>query len=152
MNDIRRQKGFSLVELILAIAAFSILSGFILQMFLTAAHVNLQAAEYDQGTLLCERAIETALAQCTPRDAEQYFNAQWEETDKELATYALTLDAEPLGEALIMPRRLDGAGDAVSRTQKWELAASMARVDSGETLCALTTRQVVQAPEEVIGQ
>ena len=54
----KRKKGFSLVEILLSIAVFSILSVFVLQMFSTAQNLNRAARELDQSVLLAESIFE----------------------------------------------------------------------------------------------
>lgn len=54
----KRKKGFSLVEILLSIAVFSILSVFVLQMFSTAHHLNVTAGELDRSVLVAESIFE----------------------------------------------------------------------------------------------
>lgn len=54
----KRKKGFSLVEILLSIAVFSILSVFVLQMFSTAQKLNVAARELDQSVLVAESIFE----------------------------------------------------------------------------------------------
>ncbi len=54
----KRKKGFSLVEILLSIAVFSILSVFVLQMFSTAQNLNVAASELDQSVLVAESIFE----------------------------------------------------------------------------------------------
>lgn len=54
----KRKKGFSLVEILLSIAVFSILSVFVLQMFATAKNLNENARELDRSVLIAESLFE----------------------------------------------------------------------------------------------
>lgn len=54
----KRKKGFSLIEILLSIAVFSILSVFVLQMFSTANTLNEIARELDQSVLVAESIFE----------------------------------------------------------------------------------------------
>lgn len=54
----KRKKGFSLVEILLSVAVFSILSVFVLQMFATAKNLNEDARELDRSVLIAESIFE----------------------------------------------------------------------------------------------
>lgn len=54
-----KKKGISLVELILSIAVLSILSIYVIQMFLLSQKLNGQAEALDQSVLLSESIFET---------------------------------------------------------------------------------------------
>jgi prepilin-type N-terminal cleavage/methylation domain-containing protein len=54
----KRKKGFSLVEILLSIAVFSILSVFVLQMFSTARNLNENARELDRSVVVAESIFE----------------------------------------------------------------------------------------------
>ena len=54
-----KKKGVSLVELILSIAVLSILSVYVIQMFLLSQRLNAQAEALDQSVLLSENIFET---------------------------------------------------------------------------------------------
>lgn len=58
----KRKKGFSLVEILLSIAVFSILSVFVLQMFSTAQNLNVATRELDQSVLVAESIFESIQA------------------------------------------------------------------------------------------
>lgn len=146
-----RQRGFSLVELILSIAALSVLAGFILQMFLTAAQVNVRAEEYDQATLLCEREIETALAYNAFDPLAIYLDKYWDETDAEVATYKLTFQSYRKGEGLETPRLLaEGSVTPSALTEMREFRCYMERLSDGYIICELVTRQVISLPDEEV--
>lgn len=148
---LERQRGFSLVELILSIAVLAILSGFILQMFLTSAQVNVRADEFDQSTLLCESYIEAALASDDYEAKEIYYDRYWDETKPELATYKLSFAAEQVGDRLETPiYLLDTSGTDVSTSIMWELHSNMVHIKDEREICALTTRQIVQLPDREV--
>jgi len=67
-----KKKGVSLVELILSIAVLSILSVYVIQMFLLSQKLNGQAAALDQSVLLSETIFETVEMD---RTLESVFNA-----------------------------------------------------------------------------
>lgn len=58
INKIKGEEGFSLLEVIISIAALAILSIFILQMFLVSSKVNLKAKNMDYASNLCISVIE----------------------------------------------------------------------------------------------
>lgn len=67
-----KNKGVSLVELILSIAVLSILSVYVIQMFLLSQKLNGQAMALDQSVLLSETIFETVEMD---RTLESVFNA-----------------------------------------------------------------------------
>lgn len=54
-----RKKGVSLVELILSIAVLSILSVYVIQMFITSKTLNRKAEELDYSVLISQSIFET---------------------------------------------------------------------------------------------
>jgi len=55
----RDEAGFSLLEITISIAVLVLLSGFIVQMFVTSIHLNRRAYNLDMGVSAAIRAIET---------------------------------------------------------------------------------------------
>ncbi len=68
----KKKKGISLVELILSIAVLSILSVYVIQMFLLSQKLNGQAEALDQSVLMSETIFETIELD---RTLESVFNA-----------------------------------------------------------------------------
>lgn len=56
--DKRRQKGVSLVELILSIAILAFVGVYVIQMFLLSQQLNRQAKDLDQGVLISTQLFE----------------------------------------------------------------------------------------------
>lgn len=54
-----RTKGLSLVEIILSIAVLSILSVYVIQMFITSSNLNHKAEAIDQSVLISESIFES---------------------------------------------------------------------------------------------
>jgi prepilin-type N-terminal cleavage/methylation domain-containing protein len=54
----KTEKGFSLLEVIISIATLSIISGFILQMFIVSSQLNHRAKDLDIGASLAINSIE----------------------------------------------------------------------------------------------
>ncbi len=71
MSFKHKKKGVSLVELILSIAVLSILSVYVIQMFLLSQRLNGQAEALDQSVLLSENIFETVEKD---RSLESVFN------------------------------------------------------------------------------
>lgn len=59
----KNQKGFTLVEMIIAIGILMIASGFILQIFMTAKTMNIRAHAVDQSVSLATSFVETVKAE-----------------------------------------------------------------------------------------
>ena len=75
----RDESGFSLLEVIISIAALTLISGFIIQMFTASLYLNRKAYDLDMGSNEAARALETL-------DAENitggniitwYYDSQW---------------------------------------------------------------------------
>jgi prepilin-type N-terminal cleavage/methylation domain-containing protein len=65
------EKGFTLVEVLIAILALTLLSGFVLEMFLTASRVNQQAQDTDAGSTRAMSVIESFKQMDSPFDLEK---------------------------------------------------------------------------------
>ncbi|MDR1204801.1 MAG: prepilin-type N-terminal cleavage/methylation domain-containing protein [Peptococcaceae bacterium] len=68
---VKNEKGFTLVEVMISIFALTLLSGFILEMFLTASRVNQQAQDTDAGSIRAMSVIESFKQQDSPFDLER---------------------------------------------------------------------------------
>jgi len=76
----RDESGFSLLEMVISIAALTLLSGFILQMFVASIHLNRRAYNLDMGSNAAVAALE-AYDGADLKDGAvftQYFDGQWE--------------------------------------------------------------------------
>lgn len=78
-----KKKGVSLVEVILSIAVLSVLSVYVIQMFLLSQKLNDQAEALDQSVILSENILETVE---NDRSLESVFNLA-------LFKYAETIDS-----------------------------------------------------------
>ena len=58
INNIKNNKGFSLLEVIIAIAVLALLSGYVLQSFIVSQELNKRAADLDTATYKCVSIIE----------------------------------------------------------------------------------------------
>jgi prepilin-type N-terminal cleavage/methylation domain-containing protein len=70
-SSVKNEKGFTLVEVMISILALTLLSGFILEMFLTASRVNQQAQDTDAGSTMAMSVIESFKQQSSPFDLER---------------------------------------------------------------------------------
>jgi len=62
------ERGFTLVETLMAIAAVALISGFLLQLFLVADHVQKQAYYREQAMIWAGGAMECVIGCDTPED------------------------------------------------------------------------------------
>ncbi len=105
----RKKKGLSLVEIILSIAMLSVLSVFIVQMFVTASHLNKEAELLDVSVAMTTTIMEHLKAiddydDITKREVFRhanlskdqqrleivmYYDAHWRHVDKALADYKI---------------------------------------------------------------
>jgi prepilin-type N-terminal cleavage/methylation domain-containing protein len=67
---IKNEKGFTLVEVMISILALTLLSGFILEMFLVASGVNQQAQDMDAGSTRAMNIIESFKQCAAPFDLD----------------------------------------------------------------------------------
>ncbi len=90
------EKGFTLVEMILAVAMLAVASSFIVQYFISAHNLNEKAADLDQGVWLAQEALEAFKAD----DSSSAFRAgTWHPQDSVedlLLRYTLEPQAENL--------------------------------------------------------
>jgi len=71
-------RGFTLLEVILAVAVVSIISVFILQMFVVSNRVNKKAFEIDNANLVCMGAIESFKGGAAPGGRyELFYDGDW---------------------------------------------------------------------------
>ena len=66
LKTIANDKGFTLVEVMIAIMVLALASGFIAEMFLVSARVNQKAQDIDSGVMRAIGIIETFKKQDTP--------------------------------------------------------------------------------------
>ena len=74
INNVKNNKGFSLVEVIIAIAVLALLSGYVLQSFIVSEELNKKAAALDTATYKCVSIIETFKANPELTLKEDYQN------------------------------------------------------------------------------
>ena len=100
---LKNHKGFSLVEIIIAVAVLALLSGYVLQSFIVSQELNKKAADLDTANAITVAAIETFKAspeavlqkQYQPLgknswQAVSYYDADWQTCNTEDATFVLT--------------------------------------------------------------
>lgn len=64
-------KGFTLVELIMSIGIIAIISGVVLQLFITAGNMNKRAADLDKSVMISETLVEKFKSSTGPLDFSQ---------------------------------------------------------------------------------
>lgn len=103
---LRTNKGFSLVEIILSVAVLSIISVFVIRLFVLSHDLNLRAQTLDQSVALAESTIQKmskvgleAYINDNAKDAvmvdgkaTQYYTNQWHITNKENAKFVVRLE------------------------------------------------------------
>ena len=96
----RNKKGFTLLEVIISVAVISIISVYILQMFVAANRVNKKAYETDQANMLCMGALENFKASEIPPDGyEAFYDGDWRPVnfiaDADYAFNVVIINTEP---------------------------------------------------------
>ncbi len=162
----RQKEGFTLVEMVVSIAALALISVFILDMFIVSSRLQHDAADIDRAALVAGQACE--VLRTTPSDQLIYadvfdgarvtregglvtlnlaYDKRWTPTvDPALAYYELRATLGPsLGETAF-PLAFGGAGDARAAAQRMQVRVSITRVPTenstskGSTvLCDFTT-------------
>jgi prepilin-type N-terminal cleavage/methylation domain-containing protein len=116
-NKLRNnRRGFTLVEMIIAIGVIAIFSGLVLQLFITAKNLNKVSGDLDRSTSVAVSVIETFKMSPDPESffrndffsesdltpvngkltAVTYFDGQWEKivpAEKDRAVFILTITA-----------------------------------------------------------
>lgn len=122
----KNQKGFTLVEMIIAIGILMIASGFILQIFMTAKTMNIRAHAVDQSVSLGTSFVETVKASDQPLEGglsaaypsieqrkgekgeqyfKQYYDQNWqilESSQQEKAQYYMEAQLKPEQEGALL--------------------------------------------------
>ena len=78
----KREAGFSLLEVIISTAVLAILSGFILEMFMSSIYLNKKAYNLDMGANNAAYALETLKAEKIPESGiaiTKRFDSNWKE-------------------------------------------------------------------------
>jgi len=80
--------GFTLLEVILSIAVVSLISVFILEMFVVSNRVNKKAFEIDNANIICMEAVESFKngRLSDGKSYDKYFDSQWKSVN--LITHA----------------------------------------------------------------
>jgi len=76
----RDEAGFSLLEITISIAVLVLLSGFIVQMFVTSIHLNRRAYNLDMGVSAAIRSIETLKGEPMPTEGvtiAYFYDSSW---------------------------------------------------------------------------
>ena len=77
-----KNSGFTLLEVILSIATISLVSVFILEMFVVSNRVNKKASDIDNANMICLNAVESFKSGDTPGAYfyEESYDAGWNAT------------------------------------------------------------------------
>ena len=89
LNHLKNNKGFSLVEVIIAIAVLALLSGYVLQSFIVSQELNKKAADLDTATARCVSLIEEFKA--SPQTVLQ---AQYQESNNKVWQHSSSYTAD----------------------------------------------------------
>lgn len=77
-----KNKGFTLIEVIISVAALSILSIYLVQLFIKADNLNKRAYELDQSVVLTQNVLELIAQADTPLlESNKRYPFVWEKTD-----------------------------------------------------------------------
>ncbi len=94
-----KQRGFTLIEIIISIVIFSFVSAIILNLFIKSANVNIKAEAESFASLYCSNAIEVHKndAITKPTTTQYYYNADWQAvTEQSKAEYRIELKMAPV--------------------------------------------------------
>ena len=110
-----KNKGFTLIEVIISVAALSILSIYLVQLFIKADNLNKRAYELDQSVVITQNILELIEQADTPLvKANELYSLIWEKSNagydsilylddgfqstasKEQSAYALNISAKEL--------------------------------------------------------
>lgn len=108
------RKGFTLIEVIISVAVLSVLSVYLVQLFIHAHNLNTKAYELDQTVVMTQNILELVQQQETPLikgnelyplnwkkvgadyDAILHFDNDFKVTDKSQSPYELVIKAKEL--------------------------------------------------------
>ena len=168
------KKGFSLIEVIVSIAALALASSIILQLFLIASYRNDRGKRMDMAVLFAQSVLESFKGESAPTDLfDTFLSGLWEErqggyyaeadfSDEAFSRMA-SGDALFRVEAVLMPKQtghetslglnFDGSGEAVvSAIYRLTLRVSSYRADGSEdallTIGADNLFTYLEAPNE----
>ena len=105
----KSEKGFTLLEVIMSVAVVSIVSVFILEMFVVSGRVNKKAFETDNASMICMGTVEAFKSGTAPDGGyrEAYYDGDWK-------TAAAAADAEYILKITVFNEETDIYGiDAV---------------------------------------
>ncbi len=94
-----KQRGFTLIEIIISIVILSVVSAIILNLFVKSSNVNRQVEAESFASLYCSNAIEAHKSDAItkPTVHEFYYDDHWQsETDRSLAEYSIVLKMTPV--------------------------------------------------------
>ena len=150
-NRKRDQRGFTLVETLLAIAGLALISGFLLQLFLLAGQLQTKSYDREQASSWAGGALEFFRGCARPQDinglvffqdAEKetaangdetlrlYMDDGWQSTtDISGARYELTVRIHTMS-TTDLPLAIDGGGAAVQRRSVLECDATVTDLDA----------------------
>ena len=91
MMRTNNKKGFSLIEVVVAIGMIAVISGFILQLFITAKSINQKSNDLNESILLSTNIIEIFKSGDTPADLLKHPMAQYALTSGEGDAFSFTM-------------------------------------------------------------
>lgn len=98
-NKIKGNKGFTLIEIIVALAILALLSGSLLQSFVLSAQMNSKADDIDKANMLATSIVENFKAgtnAITFKNYEAFYKRNWTLTDDSTeGAYRLTVTITP---------------------------------------------------------
>ncbi|MDR1208707.1 MAG: prepilin-type N-terminal cleavage/methylation domain-containing protein [Clostridiales bacterium] len=111
------ERGFTLIEIILAIAALALTSGLIARLFIAGADVNAKARDIDAASQAAVSAIERIKALDSPEGLAEaslprVYDADWRETDTDgrfRLTVAVLSEERPGGTMARITAAVSGA-------------------------------------------
>jgi len=153
-KHVRDRSGFSVAEVLIAIASLALVSVFILQMFIMSAHLNRRAQYTDRAQLLVNSCLEQFAGSLSPLALSDYpqfkgamlithkdgslsavvnLNEQFApEPDESEAHFRLIADVlfEDADRLPPLPLELDGAGSPAQRSRMLSLSVSVLQLRS----------------------
>ncbi len=160
----RNRGGFSLVEVILSIAVLALLSGFILQFFITSSRLNERSSQVDQATVLAASAVENFKAQETPAlaaegelaqatvtagsggwEATQYYDQDWRPLAPGAGgeTFRLCATVTPVAEGKALTVSSDGSGEARAQSGLYRIEVRVETLQPGEGSGVLANPELI---------
>jgi len=138
----KNEKGFSLLEIIISVAALSLVGVFIVQMFISSSNLNKRARDVDNASAAAVAAAENFKNLASYDNGAEYveygyFNKEWEAIDSNGADV-------PDGAAFLIKTTITpDAPDEVEsgRIYEADIAVTDMRTDGGKVIASLTAKK-----------